>query len=146
MRPCSHRAPALPQLHSLWDSPCDVLFSCSCMPAGLTVQQKKIKHGQHAKVSPQWQMATTPDTYPAQELTAVGFEKNGNPLWLSLGLDHALSSWQVRPALVPIIQGQPVAGSDWSTKCMATKAWSALYSGVLVNAEGFIWVARLEEW
>ena len=96
-------------------SPCDVLFKCSQMPVGLNyVQLKKLEQGQHVKVSPQWQIVATSDTYPAEELTAVGFEENGDALWLSLRLDKTMRPQvgKIRPALDFVMQEQPVAQSE----------------------------------
>lgn len=117
------------------------------MPVGLrSVQLKKVEQGQLLKVSPQWQMVTTASSsYPAMQPTAVGYEKGGDALWLSLRHDD-----QMRPQVGKIRPDLAFhyANTTSSVERLipqphydATIGWSSLYPGVLVNRHDFVWVA-----
>ena len=133
------------------DSPCNVIFSCSCMPDGLDfVQLKKLQQGQQVAVSPQWQevpgYSEVHSDYPSAD-TAVGCEESGDPLWLGLRLGR-----NMRPQvgkIGPHLQRQFHYAENHNSREQRNSQSEyfdsptlsgVMHPGILVNASDFEWV------
>ena len=124
------------------DSPCNVMFSCNRMPAGLDfVQLKKLQQRQQVVVSPQWQevpgYSEGHSGYPSAD-TAVGCEQSGDPLWLGLRLGR-----RMRPQvgkIGPHLQRQFHYAENHNFQEQRESLSGVMHFGILVNASDFEWV------